>query len=89
MAPLLFPPHVIAVASIYLAAKLDTMDNPSGTPSPDAQRTSAEVAELLGNQGSWEERYKTSVQDLEGRSISNLPRQYLGGQIGVVLMPVL
>lgn len=72
MTPLLFPPHVIAVASIYLAAKLDTVDNPSGTPSSDAQRTSAEVAEILGNHGAWEQRYKAEVQDLEGQLAEKL-----------------
>jgi CTD kinase subunit beta len=66
MIPLLFPPHVIAVASIYLAARLDSVDGAGGTPAADGQRSSQEVSEFLGNRGSWEQKYRTEVQDLEG-----------------------
>ena len=64
--PLLFPPHVIAVASIYLAARLDSMDGAGGAQAADGQRSSQEVSELLRNRGPWEEKYRTDARDLEG-----------------------
>lgn len=66
MMPLLFPPHVIAVASIYLAARLDSIDGAGGSLATDGQKSSQEVSELLGNRGPWEQKYRTEAQDLEG-----------------------
>lgn len=64
-APLLFPPHVIAVASLYLAAKLDCFD---GSPAPIGEEdvTSQELVDLLEAHGSWEQRFHTNIVDLEG-----------------------
>ena len=69
MMPLLFPPHVIAVASIFLAARLDSLDGVGGAPAADGQRSSQEISELLGNCGPWEQKYRTEARDLEGTSI--------------------
>jgi len=65
MMPLLLPPHVIAVASIFLAARLDSLDGASGAPATDGQRSSQEISELLGNRGPWEQKYRTEARDLE------------------------
>jgi len=67
--PLLFPPHVIAIASIFLAARLDSLDGAGGASATDGQRSSQEISELLGNRGSWEQKYRTEARDLEGISI--------------------
>ncbi|KAF8319756.1 cyclin-like protein [Clavulina sp. PMI_390] len=69
MAPLLFPPHVIAVASIYLAAKLDCIDNETGTPTQEGERTSQEIADYLGNSGPWEQKFRVELRDLEGGTL--------------------
>lgn len=61
----MFPPHVIAVASIYLAAKLDSFDGPPA-PISEGDRTSQELVDLLEAPGTWEEQFHTDIVDLEG-----------------------
>ena len=63
----MFPPHVIALACVYLAALLNSFECPP-TPAqdPENQRSSAEVCAILGNNGTWETTYAAHVEDLEG-----------------------
>jgi CTD kinase subunit beta len=62
---LLFPPHAIAVASLYLAAKLDCFEGLS-TLISNENRTSQEIAEILETMGDWEKKFHVELADLEG-----------------------
>lgn len=68
-APLSYPPHIIALGSIYTAALL-TMESLSfETPEiMDQTRTPRWIVELLGNTGSWEEDYVAGVTHVDGQS---------------------
>lgn len=65
-APLSYPPHIIALGSIYTAALL-TMESLSfETPEiMDQTRTPRWIVELLGNTGSWEEDYVAGVTHVD------------------------
>ncbi|OXB34647.1 CTD kinase subunit beta [Cryptococcus neoformans] len=65
-APLSYPPHIIALGSIYTAALL-TMESLSfETPEIMGQtRTPRWIVELLGNTGSWEEDYVAGVTHVD------------------------
>ncbi|KAF9517208.1 hypothetical protein BS47DRAFT_1291209 [Hydnum rufescens UP504] len=67
LAPLQYPPHVLALASILLAALLDSREGPFGVKATDDQRSSHEIAALLGDKGPWEDRFHAQVEDLEGK----------------------
>ncbi|ORX33632.1 cyclin-like protein [Kockovaella imperatae] len=58
-APLSFPPHVIAIASLYTACLLH-MGDQSKTSSAEMDNQARDVASLFGNIGSWEQAYHTS-----------------------------
>ncbi|TDL23296.1 cyclin-like protein [Rickenella mellea] len=64
LVPLQFPPHVIAVTCIYLAALLSSFEQP---PSPEEPgfRSSEDIIKLLGNKGGWETTYQACLEDLE------------------------
>lgn len=63
----MYPPHTIALACIYLAALLTSFETPA-LPAPEGSmnRTSHELATLLGENGQWETTYQAHVEDLEG-----------------------
>ncbi|KAL5519762.1 hypothetical protein ACEPAG_1422 [Sanghuangporus baumii] len=70
LAPLQYPPHVVALACIYLAALLWTFEQPQppsveGVASGSGTRTASELVTLLGDHGEWEKTYKACVEDLE------------------------
>lgn len=67
-APLSYPPHIIALGSIYTAALL-TMESlsPEIADSMDETRTSKRIVELLGNTGSWEIDYVAGVTHVDGQ----------------------
>lgn len=68
-APLSYPPHIIALGSIYTAALL-TMESLSLETAEimDQTRTPRGIVELLGNTGSWEEDYVAGVTHVDGQS---------------------
>ena len=78
LAPLQFPPHVIAIACLYLASLLDsfdqesspTIDRPMGQPD---RATSHDLVKLLGEHGKWEETYQAKVEDIEGVFLKSSP----------------
>ena len=63
--PLQYPPHTIALGSLYVAALLSSFELPpeQGTP---GQRSSAELARMLNKHGDWEEQFQFQAEDLEG-----------------------
>ncbi|KAG8955834.1 hypothetical protein FRC04_006280 [Tulasnella sp. 424] len=66
LVPLMYPPHTIALACLYLGALLTSFESPA-IPAPDGSmyRTSHELAALLGENGQWETTYQAHVEDLE------------------------
>ncbi|KIJ54574.1 hypothetical protein M422DRAFT_24513 [Sphaerobolus stellatus SS14] len=66
MAPLLYPPHSVAVASIYLSGLLLSFEYSGNSEETTSNsRTSAEVAEFLGKPGDWEKRFHIRLEDLQ------------------------
>jgi CTD kinase subunit beta len=78
-APLSFPPHVIALASLYTASILllesvhpganTSRDPPTEAASdsePRTERSTAELIELLRGSGDWESKYHTSWEQVDG-----------------------
>lgn len=63
--PLIYPPHTIALGSIYVAGLLLSFEQP---PSPQMhdEPSSAEIARKLNSPSSWEKQYHTQAGDLEG-----------------------
>jgi CTD kinase subunit beta len=62
-----YPPHVVAIASLYLAALLSTFEQ-SETQAPPGCRSNREIVATLGDHGPWEEKFRAQVDDLEGRA---------------------
>lgn len=63
--PLQYPPHTIALGSLYVAALLSSFELPPEQETP-GQRTSAELARMLNRHGDWEEKFQSQAEDLEG-----------------------
>lgn len=66
-APLSYPPHAIALGSLYASALLS-----SGTTKPHEGKVDdadgKRVIALLGSEGAWEKDYAASVGDVDGES---------------------
>ena len=61
-----FPPHVVALACIYLAALLSTFEqNEAHAPLGD-HSNNLEIVATLRDHGPWEEKFQAQVDDLEG-----------------------
>jgi CTD kinase subunit beta len=68
MAPLLYPPHSIALACVYLAALLLSFESVTSPKVSDSEcRPSSDIAEFLGKSGSWEVRFQSKLEDVQGR----------------------
>jgi len=65
MAPLQYPPHVIALASLLLAALLDSRESAQPFPTESQDRSSHDIAGMLLEKGQWEHKFHTQTQDLE------------------------
>ncbi|KAF8631401.1 hypothetical protein AX15_002409 [Amanita polypyramis BW_CC] len=65
--PVQYPPHTIALGSIYVAALLSSFELPVPPPEevPEGCRAPHDIALLLGNRGDWEKKYQAQVEDLE------------------------
>ncbi|KAH8104709.1 cyclin-like protein [Cristinia sonorae] len=59
-----YPPHVVALASLYLASLLTSFEQ-GPAPVPTGFRTSHEIADILGRSGDWERKFQCHVQDLQ------------------------
>ncbi|RXW24406.1 hypothetical protein EST38_g1431 [Candolleomyces aberdarensis] len=62
--PLQYPPHTIALGSLYVAALLSAFELPleQGTP---VQQSPTELARMLNRHGDWEEQFQSQAEDLE------------------------
>ncbi|KAH9037156.1 cyclin-like protein [Lactarius hengduanensis] len=60
-----YPPHVVAIACLYLAALLSTFEQ-SETQVPPGCRSNHEIVTILGDHGPWEKKFQAQVDDLEG-----------------------
>lgn len=61
-----YPPHAVALASIYLAGLLATFEVVAPTLSDEMVKTKA-IVDLLSARGEWEDKYLVKVDDLEGK----------------------
>jgi CTD kinase subunit beta len=61
-----YPPHAIALASIYLAGLLATFEVVAPALSDEMVKTKA-IVDLLSARGEWEDKYLVKVDDLEGK----------------------
>jgi CTD kinase subunit beta len=77
LAPLVYPPHEIALASLYVAAFLaplqGIMADRKAVPPGDSQtaaeataRSPQEIATLLSTSGYWEQQYHAYAEDIDG-----------------------
>ena len=66
LAPLQFPPHVIAIACLFLASLLDSFEKPPPDGDMEGHTSSHDLVKLLGDHGKWEETYQARVEDIEG-----------------------
>lgn len=62
--PIQYPPHTIALGSIYVAALLSSFEQPA-SPTREGFRTSGNIASSLGKRGDWEKKFQSQVEDLE------------------------
>ncbi|KAJ6508686.1 cyclin-like protein [Mycena sanguinolenta] len=65
LVPIQYPPHIVALANLYLAALLSSFEQPA-IPEDSGTHTPHEIAEILGKNGDWEQKYQAQVDDLEG-----------------------
>jgi CTD kinase subunit beta len=75
-----YPPHVVALACIYISALLSSFERPPPPPplehphmdmdgaSSSQDRTAHEVAALLSVTGTWEQQYQARTEDLDGEA---------------------
>ncbi|KZT11898.1 cyclin-like protein [Laetiporus sulphureus 93-53] len=59
-----YPPHVVALGCLYLAASLSSFEQ-APSPARPGYASSAEIAATLGQYGQWEKQFQAHVQDLE------------------------
>ncbi|TFK40848.1 cyclin-like protein [Crucibulum laeve] len=65
--PIQYPPHTIAIGSIYVAALLTSFEQPLPPPLTPGSRTrhAHEIASMLTTHGPWEKQFHSQVEDLE------------------------
>lgn len=60
-----YPPHVVAIACLYLAALLSTFEQSETQVTPECH-SNREIVATLGDHGLWERKFQAQVDDLEG-----------------------
>lgn len=68
-APLSFPPHIVALGSLYTASMLLLEATRSRPPTPadtPAVRERLDIAQQLGDSGAWEEEYAATAGHVDG-----------------------
>lgn len=71
--PIEYPPHVVALGSIYVAAILGSFEQPEG----EEQKVNLALAGSLGQHGEWEQKFQAHLEDLEGSLKSvNFPSHF-------------
>ena len=61
----MYPPHSIALGSIYVASLLLSFEQPL-VPLREGETSSADLTSMLNQHTEWEDKYKTKAQDLDG-----------------------
>ncbi|KAI0070261.1 cyclin-like protein [Panus rudis PR-1116 ss-1] len=59
-----YPPHIVALGCIYLAALLASFEQGS-SPARNGYNNSHQIAATLGKPGDWEKQFQADVHDLE------------------------
>ncbi|KAH9980355.1 cyclin-like protein [Lactifluus volemus] len=59
-----YPPHVVSIACLYLAALLSTFEQSETRTSPEC-RSDHEIAAILGDYGPWENKFKRKLMILK------------------------
>ena len=65
---MIFPPHVVALACLYLAALLSSFEQGTSPPQ-EGFHSSHEIAATLGSPGEWESQFQAHIEDLDGTRI--------------------
>ncbi|KAI0917353.1 hypothetical protein AcW1_007437 [Taiwanofungus camphoratus] len=60
-----YPPHVIALGCLYLAALLSSFEQGT-SPDRPGYHSSHQIAATLGKPGQWEQQFQAQIQDLQG-----------------------
>ncbi|KIK57272.1 hypothetical protein GYMLUDRAFT_75771 [Collybiopsis luxurians FD-317 M1] len=59
--PVEYPPHTVALGSLYVAAILSSFEQPES----EEQQANLKMAGTLGQHGEWEDRFQAHLEDLE------------------------
>ncbi|KAF5369429.1 hypothetical protein D9758_002796 [Tetrapyrgos nigripes] len=59
--PLSYPPHTLALGSLYVAALLITFEQPES----EEQKKALQLASELGQRGPWEQKFRSALEELE------------------------
>lgn len=63
--PLTYPPHTLALGSIYVASLLLSFEQPS-SPEREGETSASELANLLNQHIDWETKFHSKAEDLDG-----------------------
>ncbi|KAJ3514142.1 hypothetical protein NLJ89_g2551 [Agrocybe chaxingu] len=66
--PLIYPPHVIALGSIYVSALLLSFEKPP-SPTRDGEVSTDRLAAKLSSPLEWQENYRARHEDLQGEAL--------------------
>ena len=81
MAPLLYPPHSIAFACVYISALVLFFETAASPEHSNSEcRISCRVVELPGKSGSWDARFHFRPEDLRGLPAPALTANLFGSQ---------
>lgn len=63
--PIQYPPHIVALGSLYVAALLSSSEQLM-RPERSGYNSSHQIAAILSKGGEWERKFQAQVEDLEG-----------------------
>ncbi|KAF7985578.1 hypothetical protein HWV62_3859 [Athelia sp. TMB] len=64
LVPLQYPPHVVALGGLYVAALLSSFEQPMTAELP-GYNSSHQISAILSKRGDWEDKFHARVEDLE------------------------
>jgi len=64
LVPIQYPPHVVALGGLYVAALLSSFEQSMSAELP-GYNSSHQIAAILSKRGDWEDRFHARVEDLE------------------------
>jgi len=64
LVPIQYPPHIVALGSLYVAALLSSFEQPTSSERPECH-TSHEIVTTLSKRGQWERKFQAQVEDLD------------------------